>query len=65
MWDEIELYQCRPIFQTKYNSDQNSDVAWAHGGYILAGGVGLPERSKHENVMAVTKALEKYGYYRK
>ncbi|MFX0029164.1 MAG: uroporphyrinogen decarboxylase family protein [Candidatus Hermodarchaeota archaeon] len=35
------------------------------GGYILDGGVGLPERSKHENVMAVTKALEKYGYSRK
>jgi uroporphyrinogen-III decarboxylase len=32
------------------------------GGYILDGGVGLPERSKHENVMAVTKTLEKYGY---
>ncbi|MFW9821716.1 MAG: uroporphyrinogen decarboxylase family protein [Candidatus Thorarchaeota archaeon] len=35
------------------------------GGYILDGGVGLPERSKHENVIAVTKALEKYGYSRK
>ncbi len=33
------------------------------GGYILGSGNGLPEYCKLENVWAMAKAVEKYGYY--
>ena len=33
------------------------------GGYILGSGNGLPEYCKPENVWAMAKAVEKYGYY--
>ncbi|MFW9878411.1 MAG: uroporphyrinogen decarboxylase family protein [Candidatus Thorarchaeota archaeon] len=39
------------------------EVCKESGGYILDGGIGLPECSKHENVMVVTKTLENCGYF--
>ena len=35
------------------------------GGYIVDGGLGLPDEAKPENVKAMTDAVFKYGVYRK
>jgi len=35
------------------------------GGYIVDGGVGIPDEAKAENVKAMTDAVFKYGVYRK
>ena len=36
------------------------------GGYLVDGAIaGIPDEAKHENVLAVEKAIKKYGVYRK
>ncbi len=38
----------------------------AGGGYLVDGGVsGIPNEARHENVLAMTNAVHKYGVYRK
>ena len=36
------------------------------GGYLIDGAIaGIPDEAKHENVLAIEKAIKKYGIYRK
>lgn len=44
---------------------KNIEICAEGGGYIVDGGVGIPDEAKAENVKAMTDAVFKYGVYRK